>query len=242
MAELAPCIAALSEARVALGLALSIIRHRPSIDTSEGAGPGGRRSPGLTFALALGGRRSPGREEGEEREERAAGRRVPAAKLRGELKLDAVAFNYPSRPDVPVYASLSLTVPGGSSAALVGPSGSGKSTVVALIQRFYDPAAGAVALDGVDVRELDLYWLRQSSARTSRPVRGRTGGLERGRPEGGGAWRRTSLCPGYRVLFGCVFWRTQKSSSELHATSPTTSSSLCLFLVLSCLACRRRSR
>jgi ATP-binding cassette subfamily B (MDR/TAP) protein 1 len=45
--------------------------------------------------------------------------------------------------------------------ALCGPSGSGKSTVVALLQRFYDPQSGAVFLDGVEVRSLNLKWLRQ---------------------------------------------------------------------------------
>jgi ATP-binding cassette subfamily B (MDR/TAP) protein 1 len=44
--------------------------------------------------------------------------------------------------------------------ALVGSSGSGKSTVVGLLQRFYDPTAGAVLLDGVDIRQLQLRWLR----------------------------------------------------------------------------------
>jgi ATP-binding cassette subfamily B (MDR/TAP) protein 1 len=43
---------------------------------------------------------------------------------------------------------------------LVGSSGSGKSTVVGLLQRFYDPTAGAVLLDGVDIRKLQLRWLR----------------------------------------------------------------------------------
>jgi ABC-type enterochelin transport system ATPase subunit len=43
----------------------------------------------------------------------------------------------------------------------VGPSGSGKSTVVSLLQRFYDPAAGALLLDGRDLRAYDLAWLRQ---------------------------------------------------------------------------------
>ena len=44
--------------------------------------------------------------------------------------------------------------------ALVGSSGSGKSTVVCLLERFYDPQAGCVLLDGVDIRRLDLTWLR----------------------------------------------------------------------------------
>ena len=49
----------------------------------------------------------------------------------------------------------------GKTLALVGSSGSGKSTVVGLIERFYDPHAGAVLLDGVDIRKLKLSWLRK---------------------------------------------------------------------------------
>ena len=69
-------------------------------------------------------------------------------------------FNYPSRPDVPVLKGLSLTFEAGSTSALVGASGSGKSTIVALIERFYDPLGGVVKFDGVDVRDLNLRWLR----------------------------------------------------------------------------------
>ena len=56
--------------------------------------------------------------------------------------------------------SFNLRVPAGRTVALVGGSGSGKSTVIALLERFYDPAAGEVTLDGVDIRRLRLKWLR----------------------------------------------------------------------------------
>ncbi|XP_078435411.1 ABC transporter B family member 11-like isoform X2 [Wolffia australiana] len=80
--------------------------------------------------------------------------------VRGEIELRDVHFSYPARPDEPIFAGFSLTIPSGTTAALVGQSGSGKSTVISLIERFYDPQAGAVLIDGVDLRELKLRWIR----------------------------------------------------------------------------------
>ncbi|THH28698.1 hypothetical protein EUX98_g5479 [Antrodiella citrinella] len=81
-------------------------------------------------------------------------------KCLGEITLENVDFNYPSRPDVPIVKNLSINFPAGKTAALVGASGSGKSTVISLVERFYDPMSGSVKLDGVDVRDLNLKWLR----------------------------------------------------------------------------------
>ncbi|KAJ7111081.1 P-loop containing nucleoside triphosphate hydrolase protein [Mycena epipterygia] len=78
----------------------------------------------------------------------------------GALSLSNISFTYPSRPDVPVLKEISLAFPSGTTTALVGASGSGKSTIVALVERFYDPGAGTVRLDGVDVREINLKYLR----------------------------------------------------------------------------------
>ncbi|GJM97844.1 hypothetical protein PR202_ga14800 [Eleusine coracana subsp. coracana] len=78
----------------------------------------------------------------------------------GEVEFRSVDFCYPSRPDSPVLAGFSLLVPAGHTVALVGSSGSGKSTVIRLLERFYDPSAGLVSLDGVDIRRLKLNWLR----------------------------------------------------------------------------------
>ena len=78
----------------------------------------------------------------------------------GEVVLQSVTFAYPTRPTALVMRNTSLVIPAGRSMALVGPSGSGKSSVVALIQRFYDPQSGAVLLDGVDIRSLNLHALR----------------------------------------------------------------------------------
>ncbi|KAJ9477269.1 putative Alpha-factor-transporting ATPase (putative) [Pseudozyma hubeiensis] len=80
--------------------------------------------------------------------------------LHAELKLDNLSFSYPSKADRIVLNNLSLTFRSGVATAIVGLSGSGKSTIFALLQRFYEPTAGAVRLDGVDVSKLDVDWLR----------------------------------------------------------------------------------
>jgi ABC-type multidrug transport system fused ATPase/permease subunit len=59
-----------------------------------------------------------------------------------------------------VLQGLNLTVKSGERVALVGPSGCGKSTIIQLVQRFYDPSQGKVLLDGVDVKQLNVGWLR----------------------------------------------------------------------------------
>ncbi|CAM6050786.1 unnamed protein product [Sphagnum compactum] len=81
--------------------------------------------------------------------------------LRGEITLENIDFSYPTRPDVPIFTNFNLTISPGTTVALVGESGSGKSTVVSLIQRFYDPSGGAVLVDGIDIKTLQLKWLRQ---------------------------------------------------------------------------------
>lgn len=78
----------------------------------------------------------------------------------GEITVDNVEFNYPARPEVHILKNLSLTFPAGKTTALVGASGSGKSTIISLVERFYDPLGGSVRLDGIDIRELNLRWLR----------------------------------------------------------------------------------
>ncbi|MCO5550177.1 hypothetical protein L7F22_003659 [Adiantum nelumboides] len=82
------------------------------------------------------------------------------AEVRGDIELCNVVFSYPSRPDAIIFRNFSLKIPSGRSVAIVGSSGSGKSTVVSLIERFYDPTSGEVLLDGVDIRSLQLKWLR----------------------------------------------------------------------------------
>lgn len=61
---------------------------------------------------------------------------------------------------MPIVKGINITFTAGETAALVGASGSGKSTIISLIERFYDPLSGSVKLDGVDIRDLNIRWLR----------------------------------------------------------------------------------
>ncbi|CAH1643412.1 unnamed protein product [Spodoptera littoralis] len=81
--------------------------------------------------------------------------------IEGNIELKNVEFHYPSRPDVPVLKGVSIKVKRGQSVALVGHSGCGKSTIIQLISRFYDVVEGSVAIDGNDVRDLSVRWLRE---------------------------------------------------------------------------------
>ncbi|MEW6543227.1 MAG: ABC transporter ATP-binding protein [Nitrospirota bacterium] len=82
----------------------------------------------------------------------------PADRLLGAVRFDDVSFHY--RLDVPILRRLTLDVKPGERIALVGPSGAGKSTMLKLLMRFYDVQAGAVTIDGHDVRDLPLAFLR----------------------------------------------------------------------------------
>ncbi|MCR5465809.1 MAG: ABC transporter ATP-binding protein/permease [Lachnospiraceae bacterium] len=75
-----------------------------------------------------------------------------------DVVYENVVFSY--SPEKPLLTDVNFTVPGGSMYAIVGPSGSGKSTVVNMIPRLYDVLGGAVTIGGVDVRDMDLTWLR----------------------------------------------------------------------------------
>ncbi|KAJ3662142.1 hypothetical protein Zmor_006501 [Zophobas morio] len=82
--------------------------------------------------------------------------------LKGNITFKNVSFTYPSRQDVPILQGLDLTIKSGDTVALVGSSGCGKSTCIQLIQRFYDPLSGEVTLDGKNIKDLDLTWLRSN--------------------------------------------------------------------------------
>lgn len=79
----------------------------------------------------------------------------------GEIHVQDVVFAYPSAPNHLVCKGYTLQIKAGQMCALCGPSGSGKSTIIQLVERFYDPQSGTVMLDGVDLRSLNVRWLRQ---------------------------------------------------------------------------------
>ncbi|EOA26469.1 hypothetical protein CARUB_v10022518mg [Capsella rubella] len=80
--------------------------------------------------------------------------------IKGDIELKDVYFTYPARPEEQIFRGFSLFVSSGTTVALVGQSGSGKSTVVSLIERFYDPQAGEVLIDGINLKEFQLRWIR----------------------------------------------------------------------------------
>lgn len=82
----------------------------------------------------------------------------------GRLEFNHVRFHYPSKPDVAALKDFSLSVEPGETVAVVGPSGAGKSTLFQLVQRFYDPEAGSLSLDGVPYTAADPHAIRQRLA------------------------------------------------------------------------------
>ncbi len=83
---------------------------------------------------------------------------APTARFRGSVQFEGVDFAY--KPEVQVLHGVSLSLEAGEHVALVGPSGAGKSTLIKLLMRFYDVKGGTLALDGMDVRNMPLAFLR----------------------------------------------------------------------------------
>ena len=88
---------------------------------------------------------------------------VRPTRLHGAIEFRDLTFTYPGA-DRPALRGISFTVPAGSTVALVGATGSGKSTLLSLLPRLFDPPAGSVRIDGVDVRQYDLDGLRSQIA------------------------------------------------------------------------------
>ena len=88
----------------------------------------------------------------------------PALQLRGDVSFEDVHFHYANRADVNVLTGVNLRIEPGKRVALVGPSGAGKSTIASLLQRFHDPTAGVIKVDGQPLDEYDLTGFRKRIA------------------------------------------------------------------------------
>lgn len=86
------------------------------------------------------------------------------APVKGQIAFVDVVFRYPARPERAALDGVNLTVNPGETVALVGPSGAGKTTVIQLLQRFYDPEAGTISIDGQDIKALERKAFRQNIA------------------------------------------------------------------------------
>lgn len=80
--------------------------------------------------------------------------------IKGDVELKDVFFSYPARREQLIFDGFSMHVSSGTTMAIVGESGSGKSTVINLVERFYDPQAGEVLIDGMNIKSLRLDWMR----------------------------------------------------------------------------------
>ena len=74
----------------------------------------------------------------------------------GSITFKNVSLTYHSRPDTPVFTNFNLNIRAGETVALVGRSGAGKTSIISLVERFYDPTAGSILLDGIDIRSVPI--------------------------------------------------------------------------------------
>lgn len=84
------------------------------------------------------------------------------AECNGVIEIRDLSFAYPARPTAPVLQKMNLSIPAGKTTALVGPSGCGKSTLVGLLERWYSPTSGQITLDGNDLTDCNINWLRSN--------------------------------------------------------------------------------
>lgn len=87
--------------------------------------------------------------------------------MKGRIEFKNVSFSYPSRPEAKVLHDVSFSVEPGKTIAICGSSGAGKSTIVQLIQRFYDQKSGEITIDGDNIKDFDVKWLRHQMALVS---------------------------------------------------------------------------
>ncbi|KAF9928630.1 Multidrug resistance protein 1 [Linnemannia zychae] len=83
-------------------------------------------------------------------------------KISGHIVVKDVDFSYPSRPNVTILNKMNIEVKPGQTIALVGLSGSGKSTIIGLIERFYNPNSGTITMDGLELKDYNLRYLRDT--------------------------------------------------------------------------------
>ncbi|KAK0401518.1 hypothetical protein QR680_015832 [Steinernema hermaphroditum] len=81
-------------------------------------------------------------------------------KINGRISVRGVTFHYPARPDIPILKGISFDVNPGETIALVGSSGCGKSTIVQLLLRYYNPISGSITVDGHDIADINIRYLR----------------------------------------------------------------------------------
>ncbi|KAH9306018.1 hypothetical protein KI387_010422, partial [Taxus chinensis] len=81
--------------------------------------------------------------------------------VQGVIEFRNVYFSYLSRPDIPILSGFYLTVPAKKTVAIVGRNGSGKSSIIPLMENFYDPTLGEILLDGENIKNLNIEWLRK---------------------------------------------------------------------------------
>lgn len=79
--------------------------------------------------------------------------------IKGHIRLHNVSFRYESRHQY-VFKNMNVEIRPGQKVAFVGPSGCGKSTIVQLLQRFYIPEQGSITIDGIDIKDFDIHYLR----------------------------------------------------------------------------------
>jgi ABC-type multidrug transport system fused ATPase/permease subunit len=150
MQDLSQFYNSLQSATASLEKLAGVLDERPSVPEPAAPALPAEVSPALGAAVApaLGVAAAPARRSGREPAER------------GAVRLCRLTFGY--RRDTPVLTDFELAVPAGQTVALVGATGAGKSTVAKLVARFYDPDAGAVSLDGVDLRQIPDEELRRA--------------------------------------------------------------------------------
>lgn len=128
-------------------------------------------------------------------------------KVSGNIDIDQLCFAYPARPEILAINNLTLSIRAGETLALVGPSGAGKSTLFDLLLRFFDSQSGTIRLEGIDIRNLELFELRRCFALVSQnPVlfHGTIGdNLRYARPDASDAAIQTAAEAAYAHEFIC---------------------------------------